>query len=132
MKVYESIAGGGKRESSSKRIKYSVDEKGEIVETYEEISEYSIIVAGTVEEVYADLAEKARERVRRNIASPLEYFMYRSQLEPDSLLALTGFSPREFKKHMKPKVFRTLEDDVLQRYASAFMVDIGTIKKFIG
>ena len=132
MRVYDSIDGDGRREANSKRIKYTVDEKGNLIETYEETSEYSVIVAGTVEGVYNDRAEKARERVRRNLASPIEYFMYRSQLEPDTLMALTGFSRRELKKHMRPDVFEALDEEVLQRYAGALLVDVDTMKNFRG
>ncbi len=130
MRVYDTMPDGGRREGNSKRVKYSTDAEGNLVEVYEEISEYSEIVAGNVVDWYRDLAEKAKERVRGDLASPIEYFMYRSEMEVDVLAALTGFSPRKVKRHMKPGVFRALDEASLERYAEVFQVPVDAMRKF--
>ena len=130
MRVYETTPDGGRREANSTRLKYEVDGQGNLVESYEEISEYSVIVAGNVAEWYQDLAEKAKERVRGNLTSPIEYFMYRSEMEVETLAAMTGFTPRQVKRHLKPGVFETLDDASLQRYAGVLEVDPARIRNF--
>ncbi len=130
MRVYDTMPDGGRKEGNSKRVKYSTDADGKLVEVYEEISEYSEIVAGNVMDWYSDLAEKAKERVRRDLTSPIEYFMYRSEMEVDVLAALTGFSPRTVRRHMKPGVFRALDEASLERYAEVFQVPVDAMRNF--
>ncbi len=130
MRVYDHTPDGGQRESNSKRLKFSVDSSGNIIETYEDVSEYSMIVAGNVEEWYRDLAEKAKLRVRNNLASPLEYFMYRAEMEPDILAAMTGFTRRQVKRHLKPGAIESMHDATLRKYAEVLQVDREEIVNF--
>jgi hypothetical protein len=58
--------------------------------------------------------------------------MYLAQIEIELVMALTGYSRRQVKKHMKPDVFETLDDEVLRRYAQAYLIDLDTIKSFKG
>jgi hypothetical protein len=132
MRILETDPNGNLRESNTKRVRYTKDDKGKVVEEYEESTYYGVVVAGNVFAHYKEREDKARELVRNKKSSPIEYFMYKTCIELELLVALTGFSRREVKKHMKPHVFEKLDDDVLRRYAEVFETDINTIKSFNG
>lgn len=132
MKIYEPDKNGNLIVTNSKRIRYAVDGKGEVSEEYEVLTEYANIVAGNVFDHFEERKDGARERVRKKKSSPIEYFMYHSNIEIDLVTALTGFSRREVKNHMKPRVFEKLDDAVLQRYAEVFETDVDTIRDFKG
>jgi len=132
MKIYETGPDGNLIDANSKRIRYTVDDKGKVVTEYEEQTVYGVIVYDNLVDVYHDRAERAKERIRKKQTSPLEYFMNLAEIEMELVIALTGYSRRKVKKHMKPDVFATLDDAVLQRYADAFLMDINTIKSFKG
>jgi hypothetical protein len=132
MKILDTDQNGNLVDANTRRVRYSVDDRGNVVEEYEEMTEYGVIVAENLFDLYRDRAEEAKERIRRKKASPLEYFMHQAQIEIELVIALTGYSRRQVKKHMKPEVFKTLGDEVLQRYAQAFLIDIDTIKDYKG
>jgi hypothetical protein len=130
MKILDTDQNGNLVDANTRRVRYTVDDRGNVVEEYEEMTEYGAIVAENLFDLYRDRAEEAKERIRRKKASPLEYFMHQAQIEIELVIALTGYSRRQVKKHMKPDVFKTLGDEVLQRYAQAFLIDIDTIKNY--
>ncbi len=132
MRVYETTSGGGRRAANSKRLKFCTEKDGKLVEVYEDISEYSEIVAENVVDWYRELAERAKERVRDNHASALEYFMYRAEMEPETLAAVTGFSRRQVRKHFRPDAVEAMDRETLQRYADALQVDGEQILNFKG
>lgn len=130
MKILDTDQNGNLVDANTRRVRYSVDDRGNVVEEYEEMTEYGVIVAENLFDMYRDRAEDAKERIRQKKTSPLEYFMYQAQIEIELVIALTGYSRRQVKRHMKFDVFKTLGDDVLQRYAQAFLIDINTIKDY--
>lgn len=132
MRILEPDPDGKLREANSKRVRYTSDDRGTVVEEYEEFTDYGVVVAGNVFDRYREREEKARELVRKKKSSPIEYFMYRTRIELELLVVLTGFTRREVKKHMKPRIFEKLNDAVLLRYAEVFETDIDTIKSFKG
>ncbi len=79
---------------------------------------------------FKDMAEKAKERIRKNLASPLEFFMYDSIQNVDDLALCMGISKRKVRKHLTPGGFEKLDDKMLERYALVLFTDVDTIKKF--
>ncbi len=130
MRVYENTSDGGRRAASSKRVKFSTDNEGKLVEVYEEISEYSEIVAENVVDWYQELAARAKERVRNNQSSALEYFMCRAEMEPETLAAVTGFSVRQVKKHFRPHAVEAMDLETLRIYAEALQAEPEEILHF--
>ncbi len=128
MKILEMDRDGNYKDANSKRIRYTVDDKGKVVEEYEIYTDYGLLVAGNLQDFYNNLAERAKEGMRTKRTSPLEYCMYLAQIELPHVMAETGFTRRQVRKHMKPEAFNSLDDAVLQRYADAFRMDINTIK----
>ena len=85
--------------------------------------------AGTVKE-FKELAEQAKERVKNNESSPLEYFMYKACLDPDGLATFGAIPKRKVKKHLTPRGYEKIKDDMLEWYAHVLHTDVETIKNF--
>jgi hypothetical protein len=120
----------GRRTMPTTMVHYAVDDKGEFVKIGSNGWEVGFQAAMTLRDEFLENAEQAKERVRNNQSSPLEYFMYRAYMELPTLARMIGHSSRKVKKHFKPEVFEKLDDEVLQRYAIVLRVDIRTIKDF--
>jgi hypothetical protein len=80
--------------------------------------------------MFDEWAAEAKERVRNNQSSPIEYFMFHFGLDLPTLAQQMGLSQRKVKKHMKPGVFEKLDDKILEQYASLFQIKVSDIKNF--
>lgn len=76
--------------------------------------------------------EEARQNVADQIASPIIYFMELNKMDPGVLSAYVGIWQWRVKRHTKPKVFKTLSDTVLKKYADAFGITVTELKNFDG
>ena len=105
MRILETDSDGTLRESNTKRVRYTVDNKGKVVEEYEESTYYGVVVAGNVFDHYKEREEKAREQVRNNKSSPIEYFMYKTCIELELLMALDRLYPAGSEKAYEAACF---------------------------
>lgn len=117
-------------EFDSTLLKYAVDDNGNFVPTASNGWEDSHSSIKTIKEEFRELAEEALEKIKKNKTSPVEYFMYKSLMDIDILSSMVSFSKRKVKKHMDPKVFEKLSDEILSEYAALFLIDVETIKNF--
>ncbi|MDC8105693.1 hypothetical protein ACNFU2_12420 [Chryseobacterium sp. PTM-20240506] len=76
--------------------------------------------------------EEARQNVAAQIVSPIIYFMELNKMDMAVLSAYVGMWQWRIKRHTKPKVFRTLSDTVLKKYADAFGITVEELKNFNG
>ncbi len=129
MKVNE-VPQDGKRMLKTTLVHYAVNDDG----TFEKIPsngwDPGYYAGYNIQEEFKELAEQARERVKSNKSSPLEYFMYHAALDLDGLAQFTEIPKRKVKKHLTPQGFEKLDDATLAWYAHVMHTDIETIKKF--
>lgn len=76
--------------------------------------------------------EEARQNVADQTASPIIYFMELNKMDLGVLSAYVGLWQWRVKRHTKPKVFKTLSDTVLKKYADAFGITVTELKNFDG
>ncbi|MET3537941.1 hypothetical protein [Chryseobacterium limigenitum] len=76
--------------------------------------------------------EEARQNVANNIASPIVYFMELNKMDLQVLASYAGMWQWRVKRHAKPKVFKTLSESVLKKYADAFGISVDELKNFNG
>ena len=76
--------------------------------------------------------EEARQNVVDQIASPIIYFMELNKMDLGVLSAYVGIWQWRVKRHTKPRVFKTLSDTVLKKYADAFGITVTELKNFDG
>src|SRR6056300_1288442 len=66
--------------------------------------------------------EKARQDVLSGKSSILAWHMEKNIMEIKLLSNYTGIARRKIKKHLKPDVFSSLDESVLQKYADTFNI----------
>ncbi len=76
--------------------------------------------------------EKARQHVVLNKVSPVIYFMELNKMDLSVLAAYVGMWQWRVKRHTKPKIFKTLSDTILKKYADAFGISVEELKNFDG
>jgi len=76
--------------------------------------------------------ESARNAVKSEKKSPIYYFMELRLMDLPVLKGYTGFWGFTIKRHMKPAVFKSLNDKKLAIYAKAFDITIEELKNFKG
>ena len=70
----------------------------------------------------------AKEKVLRNEASPILFFMEKNIMDIGILASYTGFFKWQVKRHLKPAVFKHLSNKKLSKYATVFNVTIEELK----
>ena len=120
------------RGRNSRYVTYALDENGNYAQVLHEGWEVQETAILSLEKMFNELAEEARERVRKNETSPIEYFMHHFLLDVPLFAAQMGTSQRKIKKHFKPDIFKKMDDRTLQEYADFFRIDINEIKNFKG
>lgn len=72
--------------------------------------------------------EGARQKVLRNEASPILFFMELRLMDIGIVSAYTGYWKWTIKKHMKAEAFKNLPEGRLKKYAEAFNVTVDELK----
>jgi hypothetical protein len=130
MKVKEVPQDGRQTFGDTTLVNYAVDEKGKIVPVQCSGWDVQVLVMDNLANMFDEWAAEAKERVKNNQSSPIEYFMYYFGLDMPTLAQQMGFSQRKVKKHMKPAVFEKLDKKILEQYAGLFQIDVTTLKNF--
>lgn len=83
-------------------------------------------------ELIHERIEEARQDVANNTVSPIIYFMELNKMDLGVLSSYVGMWQWRVKRHTKPKVFKTLSETVLKKYADAFGISEDELKNFDG
>jgi hypothetical protein len=113
----------------TKEVCYAVDESGNYTT---ELSTGWEVKANALDVAWEDIAQRiadAKQKVLNNEASPLLFFMEWRLMDVPIVAAYTGFWQWQVQRHLKPSVFKILNEKKLQRYADAFNVSIEDLKK---
>lgn len=129
MKIKE-VPQDGKRLLKTRLVHYAVDDEGAFQKVPSTGWDPGYYAGTNIQDEFIELSEQARERVRRGESSPLEYFMYAAYLDLDALAQFTEIPKRKVKKHLTPRGYEKLGDDILARYAHVLHTDVETIRKF--
>ena len=72
--------------------------------------------------------EAIRQQILDGKLSPLAYHIQANLLSIKMLSSYAGISKRHIKKHLKPDKFNQLDEETLQKYASAFEITVEKLK----
>jgi hypothetical protein len=111
-------------------VHYALDDNGKMVQVWSKGWDVLATSLETLGNMFSELAEDAKERIKKGETSPLEYFMNHYQLDIPLFAAQMGVSKRKIKKHFDAKAFDKLDEKTLQEYADFFNIDINEIKNF--
>lgn len=81
-------------------------------------------------ELIYERIEEAKQNVANNTASPIAYFMELNKMDLGVLASYVGMWQWRVKRHFKPKVFKTLSENALKKYADAFGISVDELKNF--
>lgn len=112
----------------TKEVCYATDDKGKYVT---ELSKGWDIKTTALDAAWKDIEERilaAKEKVLRNEASPILYFMEKKLMDIGILAGYTGFWKWQIKRHLKPGVFNKLSNRILNKYAGVFNVTVQELK----
>lgn len=83
-------------------------------------------------ELIHERIEEAKQNVALNKVSPVIYFMELNKMDLSVLAAYVGMWQWRVKRHTKPRIFKTLSDTILKKYADAFGISAEELKNFDG
>lgn len=112
----------------TKEVVYAVDSSGNYTT---ELSTGWEVKATALNVAWEDIEQritKAKQKVLKNEASPLLYFIELRLMDIGIVSAYTGFWKWTIKKHLKPEVFKNLSEEKLEKYARAFNVSVEELK----
>lgn len=111
----------------TKEICYATDDSGKYTT---ELSQGWDVKMSALDVAWQDIAERvsaAREKVLKQEASPLLYFMELKLMDIGVLAAYTGFWKWQVRRHLRPAVFSRLSGRKLQRYTEVFDISINDL-----
>lgn len=83
-------------------------------------------------ELIHERIEEAKQNVAQHKVSPIVYFMELNKMDLGVLASYVGMWQWRVKRHFKPKVFKTLSETALKKYANAFGISVDELKNFDG
>ncbi|MDR2235697.1 MAG: hypothetical protein LBE92_06210 [Chryseobacterium sp.] len=83
-------------------------------------------------ELIHERIEEARQDVANGKVSPIIYFMELNKMDLAVLAAYVGMWQWRVKRHAKPKIFKSLSESALKKYAEAFGISTDELKNFDG
>ena len=98
-------------------VTYAVDDDGRYVLVPSTGWEPKNISNYQAWEIIAEQIETARRQVLANEVSPLAYHMARNLMDLPLLAQYMGIMRWRVKRHLKPKVFNKLKQEIIERYA---------------
>lgn len=116
--------------SNIKELIYATDKEGNYVTTLSSGWEPKTIALNNSLEEINERINEAKERVANGEMSPIYYFMELNKMDIGILASYVEMWRWRVKRHFKPKIFKTLSDSVLMRYANAFNISLEELKNF--
>lgn len=111
-------------EAASREVYYAVNEDGEYTT---ELSTGWNVKAIALDNALKEIEERvqnAKQRVKENKTSPIEYYMEVHKMDPTILASYVGLWKWRVKRHFKPSVFKKLSPKILQKYADVFEISV--------
>ncbi len=123
---------GNLSKSNMKEMVYATDENGNYTTELSTGWEPKTIALSNSMDDIDERVEAALQKVKDGAASPIVYFMEREKMDLSILSDYVKMWKWRIKKHFKPKVFKKLSKDVLERYAEAFGITVSELKNYKG
>ena len=112
----------------TKELCYATDDSGKYITELSKGWDVKINALDVAWEEIKRRIESAREQVLKNNASPILFFMEYRLMDINLLADYSGFWKWQIKRHLKPKVFNTLSNKKLTKYAMAFNIKVEDLK----
>jgi hypothetical protein len=114
-----------------KEVTYAVDDNGDYVMVPSAGWEPKNISNYQAWEVISEQIETARLQVLNNEISPLAYYMARNQMDVALLAQYMGIMRWRVRRHLKPQIFKKMNHNLLNRYASLLKVTVEQLQDIL-
>jgi len=114
----------------TREIQYAVDENGKYVKTFSKGWEPKNIVNELAWDDIHDNMNEANEKINAGKASPIMYFMAKNQMNPALLAEYVELPKWRVKRHLKPRGFKKLKQELLEKYAKVLGVSIDELLNY--
>jgi hypothetical protein len=121
--VYKNQAYGQFRE-----LFYSYDTDGKFEKSVGYHGESDRVTLQQAWDLFGERTEEARQKVKAGKASPILYYMEKTMVTAMDLSMHAGINVWRIKRHLKPKVFKRLNEKTLNKYAVAFNISLDQLK----
>ncbi len=112
-----------------KKVMYAKDEEGEFQKVNYGSSVEEFATQTAVEE-YEVLKQESLENIKKELSSPIEYFMYENRMDLPTLASVVGMFQFRVKRHLRMDVFKKMNDKLLSKYVQAFNIKLEDLKEF--
>lgn len=119
-----------KTKDNLKELVYATDENGNYTTALSSGWEPKAIALTNSLEAINERINIAKQQIIDGKASPILYFMELNRMELGILASYVGFWKWRVKRHFMPKVFKSLNDITLEKYAKAFNITTSELKNF--
>ena len=112
----------------TKEVCYATDASGKYTT---QLSDGWNVKTNALDITWKDIEQKiaaAKEKVFRDEASPVLFFMEKNVMDIGILSGYTGFFRWQIKRHLKPAVFKKLSIKKLTKYAEVFSITVNELK----
>jgi hypothetical protein len=116
-------------EGKLRMLKYAVDTDGNYTKVPTVGWEPENVV---LNQAWEDIHEKValvKQKVMNGELSPIAYQMEKRMMDVGMLAGYTGFWKMTVRRHMKPKHYKNLTQQQLEKYAIAFQISVSEIGK---
>lgn len=101
---------------------YSLDENGNYTTVPSVGWEPKNAVMQEAWDIVNEKVEEARQKVLDGSLSPIAYYIEKNIMDPGLVAKYMGVRKWKIKRHLKPKNFAKLNDDMLEKYAKVFSI----------
>ncbi len=124
MKIEEVPQERGMMPDNIHEVCYAVDDDGHYVLTASAGWNPKNIANNQAWEVIEQEIAKALKGIHAGKLSPLAYHMAKNQMNTKLLAQYAGYSRWRVKRHLKPAVFKRLNQAVLEQYSDVFGITV--------
>jgi len=117
-------------EGNTREICYAVDENGKYVKVLSTGWEPKDIALRQALDFIEERAKKSKEKIENNQLSPIAYYLEKRVMDIKLLSQYTNILRWRVKRHLKPRVFKKLSREILNKYADAFEITVDELLNF--
>jgi hypothetical protein len=108
---------------------YVTDENGDYTGSESSGWEPANIANGVAWEFVNEELAEILQKVKQGELSPLAYHMKKCLMDVKVLSGYVNLSPWKVKRHLKPHLFKKLDENALQRYAAALGLTVAQLQE---
>lgn len=115
-------------DKNMKELCYAVDKNGKYTTELSSGWEPKAIALSNAIEDIEERVNKAKEKVKNGLTSPVEYYMELHKMDLPILASYVGLWKWRVKRHFKPSIFKKLSTKTLNKYATVFNISVEQLK----